>query len=54
MGHLGFVNPVSHGAAQQMVVDAKPGVYVLACGMQTQDGRLYTGIGMVRMIRITR
>ena len=53
-GFVAFMNPASHGAVQQFVVDAKPGVYVLACGMQTQDHRWYTQLGMERMIHITR
>jgi hypothetical protein len=53
-GFASFMNPTSHGAVQQMVVDAKPGVYVLACAMQAQDGRWYTQLGMVRTIHITK
>jgi hypothetical protein len=51
----GFVNllpPVSHGSVQQMTLKAKPGVYVLACFMTTQDGRPHTRLGMLRTIRI--
>jgi hypothetical protein len=50
-----FVNlagPVSHGAVQQSVLHAKPGWYVEACFMDTQDGREHTQLGMERLIRI--
>jgi hypothetical protein len=53
-GFVNFMNPTSHGAVQQMIVDAKPGIYVLACAMQAQDGRWYTQLGMVRTIYITK
>lgn len=53
-GFVSFMNPTSHGAVQQMVVDAKPGVYVLACAMKTQDHRWHTQLGMVRMIHVTK
>jgi hypothetical protein len=47
-----FMDPVSTGAVQQEVVKANPGVYVLACFMDTQDGREHTQLGMERVIRI--
>jgi hypothetical protein len=36
------------------VVTEKPGVYVLACFMNTQDGRVHTQLGMERTIRIVK
>lgn len=54
---LGFVNfqgPVSSGGLQQSVIHAKPGFYVLACFMNTEDGREHTQLGMERTIRITK
>ena len=45
-------DPVSHGAVQQMVLNAKPGFYVEACFMRTQDGRLHTQLGMERLVRV--
>lgn len=52
-----FVNlmgPASPGASQQAVLHAKPGYYVEACFMTTQDGRAHTRLGMERLIRIVR
>jgi hypothetical protein len=51
-GGVGFAGPLSSGAFQQLTVNAKPGVYVLACFMETQDGRDHTRLGMLRTIRI--
>ncbi len=47
-----FMSPVSNGAVQQVTLDAKPGVYVLACFMATQDGREHTRLGMVGLVRV--
>jgi hypothetical protein len=49
-----FAGPLSRGGRQQLVVHAKPGVYVLACFMTTQDGREHTQLGMERTIRIVK
>jgi hypothetical protein len=46
--------PVSHGVYQQQTITAKPGWYVQACFMDTQDGREHTLIGMERAIRILK
>ena len=46
-----FVGPVSHGAYQQLVVRHR-GWYVLACFMETQDGRDHTRLGMERVIHV--
>ena len=46
--------PVSHGAVQQFVLDVKPGWYVIACFMDTQDGREHTRLGMERLIHIVK
>jgi len=51
-GFANFAGPLSPGGMQQEVIDAKPGVYVLACFMNTQDGREHTQIGMERTITI--
>jgi hypothetical protein len=45
-------DPVSHGAVQQMVLNAKPGYYVEVCFMTTQDGRPHTFLGMERLVRV--
>lgn len=49
-----LAEPISHGAAQQMVLNAKPGWYVQACFMTTQDGREHTQLGMERLIRVVK
>lgn len=51
-GFANFAGPLSPGGLQQEVITAKPGVYVLACFMNTQDGREHTQIGMERTITI--
>jgi hypothetical protein len=49
-----FDNGLSSGQWQQQVITAKPGIYVLACFMNTQDGREHTQLGMERTIRILK
>ena len=49
-----FAGPLSHEAFQQETITAKPGVYVQACFMDTQDGRSHTRLGMERIIKITK
>jgi len=51
---IGFAGPISPGAFQQEVITAKPGWYVQACFMPTQDGRPHTLIGMERIIKIVK
>lgn len=51
---VGFAGPLSSGSYQQEVVSAKPGWYVLACFMPTQDGREHTLLGMERVIKIVK
>ena len=46
-----FAGPISHGAYQQLVVRHR-GWYVLACFMDTQDGREHTRLGMERVIHV--
>ncbi len=46
-----FAGPLSHGAYQQLTVRHR-GWYVLACFMQTQDGRDHTRLGMERVIHV--
>ena len=53
-GFVSFQGPASPGAVQQGTLAAKPGIYVLACFMDTQDGREHTQIGMLRTIRIAK
>jgi hypothetical protein len=49
-----FAGPLSPGADQQEIVTQRPGTYVLACIMHTQDGREHTQLGMERTIHIVR
>lgn len=49
-----FAGPLSSGAFQQETITAKPGWYVQACFMPTQDGRPHTLLGMERVIRIVK
>jgi hypothetical protein len=51
-GFVGLQEPVSPGATQQVTVRARPGTYLLACFLDTQDGREHTQLHMVRRIRI--
>jgi hypothetical protein len=51
---LALLGPASPGAMQQQVLRAKPGYYVEACFMDTQDGREHTQIGMMRLIRVVK
>jgi hypothetical protein len=53
-GFANFAGPLSPGGMQQEVINAKPGIYVLACFMNAQDGREHTPLGMVRTIRIVK
>ena len=54
IGTAGFslLNPASPGALQQEVLNTKPGYYVEACFMDTQDHREHTQIGMLRVVRV--
>jgi hypothetical protein len=49
-----FAGPVSNGAYQQETINARPGIYVQICFMQTQDGRDHALLGMERIIKITK
>jgi hypothetical protein len=51
---VGLLGPASSGALQQQVLQAKPGYYVQACFMDTQDGREHTQLGMERLVRIVK
>ena len=53
-GFANFAGPLSPGGFQQEVITAKPGIYVLACFMNTQDGREHTQVGMVRTIKVVK
>jgi hypothetical protein len=49
-----FAGPLSSRAFQQATITAKPGWYVQACFMPTQDGRPHTVLGMERVIQIVK
>jgi hypothetical protein len=53
-GFYTFFNVLSHGAFQQQVIRNRPGYWVLACFMDTQDHREHTTLGMERIIRIMK
>ena len=53
-GFYAFDNVLTHGAYQQQVIRNRPGYWVLACFMDTQDHREHTRVGMERVIRIVR
>jgi plastocyanin len=53
-GFASFMGPVSHGAVQQLTLNAKPGIYILVCFMDTQDHREHTRLGMLKQIRIAK
>jgi len=49
-----FAGPLSSGSYQQETITAKPGWYVQACFMETQDGRDHTRLGMERIFKIVK
>jgi hypothetical protein len=51
---IAFAGPLSTGAYQQETITAKPGWYVQACFMETQDGRDHTLLGMERLFKIAK
>jgi hypothetical protein len=51
---VSFAGPLSTGGFQQETITAKPGWYVQACFMDTQDGRAHTALGMERIIKIAK
>jgi hypothetical protein len=53
-GSVDLMDPASPGAMQQEILNAKPGYYVQACFMDTQDGREHTQLGMERLVRIVK
>jgi hypothetical protein len=51
---LVLAGPISPGGMQQEVLHVKPGYYVEACFMDTQDHREHTALGMERLIRVVK
>ena len=50
----GFAGPLSHAELQQEVINEPPGVYVILCGMNAEDGREHFQLGMFRTITIVK
>ena len=51
---VSLLNPASPGAMQQQVLNTKPGYYVEACFMDTQDHREHSQLGMLRLVRVVK
>ena len=49
-----FVGPLSHANLQQEVINEPPGVYVIYCAMNAEDGRDHFQLGMFRTITIVK
>jgi hypothetical protein len=49
-----FAGALSTGAMQQQVITEPPGVYVIFCAMNSQDGRDHFQLGMFRTIHIVK
>jgi hypothetical protein len=49
-----FAGPLSHAELQQEVITEPPGVYVILCFMNAQDGREHFQLGMFRTITIVK
>lgn len=49
-----LMGPASPGGMQQQTLQAKPGWYVEACFMNTEDGREHTQIGMERLVKVVK
>lgn len=49
-----WMGTVGHDGMHQQVLNTKPGMYVLACFMGTQDGREHTRLGMVRTVKVVK
>jgi hypothetical protein len=53
-GAFGWDGALSHGQSFETVVSQQPGYWVIACFMDTQDGREHTTLGMERVIQIVK
>jgi hypothetical protein len=53
-GFYSFFNIMTHGGYEQQIIRNRPGHWVLACFMDTQDGREHTQLGMERVIHIVK
>jgi len=52
IGGYTWDNALSHGESFQVVIGQHPGYWVIACFMDTQDGREHTTLGMEKVIQI--
>ncbi len=50
----GWDNLLTHNQSFQLTIGQKPGFWVIACFMNTQDGREHTQLGMERVIEIVK
>ena len=50
----GFVNPIGSGSIEQTSITEPPGIYVLNCFMDTQDGTDHASLGMDKIITIKK
>lgn len=53
-GSYGFFGILTHNQSEQQIVRLRPGYWVIACFMDTQDGREHTTLGMERVIHIVK
>jgi plastocyanin len=53
-GEYGWDGALSHGQSFESVVSQTPGYWVIACFMDTQDGREHTTLGMEKVIHIVK
>jgi hypothetical protein len=53
-GEYGWDGALSHGQGFESVVSQTPGYWVIACFMDTQDGREHTTLGMEKVIHIVK
>jgi hypothetical protein len=49
-----FAGPLSHAELQQEIITEPPGIYVIFCGMNAEDGRDHYQLGMYRTITIVK
>jgi hypothetical protein len=54
IGFFDWDGGLSHGQSFESVISQKPGYWVIACFMDTQDGREHTTLGMERVIQIVK
>jgi hypothetical protein len=54
IGSFSFDGALSHGESFESVISQKPGFWVIACFMNTQDGREHTTLGMEKVIQILK